>query len=77
MLKPLPESTRIRCPHRVLMPRYKWSADGELIRLTDESLNPSCAVCAGPLALNRRTARQNVPDLTESTDTEILEAANV
>ena len=72
MFKALPQSTRIRCPHRVLMPRYRWSADGELVRLTDESSNPACAVCSGPLTAGRKAPRT---EAVESTD-EILEAVS-
>jgi hypothetical protein len=70
MLRPLPESIRFRCLHRVLMPRYRWSADGELIRLTDESLNPTCAVCSGPLTAGRKTPRQTE---VEPNETELME----
>jgi hypothetical protein len=71
MLRPLPESTRIRCPHRVLMPRFTWSVQaGKPVLLTDELPNPLCAVCSGPLTVGRKAPRT---EAVESNETEIME----
>jgi hypothetical protein len=73
-VKPLPESSRYRCQHGILKPRFSWSTEaGKPVLLTDEMPNPLCAVCAGPLPAGRKAPRT---EAIESTDTEILESAN-
>lgn len=63
MLKPLPKDDRYRCEHRALKPR----------NILQNELNPLCSVCIGASTVGRKAPRQVE---VESTDTEILEAAN-
>jgi len=69
----LPASTRFRCSHGVLKPRFTWSVEaGKPVVLTDETPNPSCSICSGPLTAGRKTPRHTEGELNE---TEILEIA--
>jgi hypothetical protein len=71
MLKPLPESSRYRCLHGILKPQFTWSVElGKPVPLTDQTPNPLCAVCAGPLRADRKAPRQDRPEV-ESPDAQM------
>jgi hypothetical protein len=72
MTNALPASTRFRCSHGILKPRFTWSPElGKPVPLTDQTPNPLCSICSGPLTADRRAPRT---EAVESTETELMES---
>jgi hypothetical protein len=75
-MKNLPPSSRYRCLHGILKPKFIWSVEaGKPVLLTDEAPNPNCSICSGPLRADRKAPRQDSPAI-ESIDAEMSEAVS-
>lgn len=58
-MKTLPPSSRYRCL-RILKPTFAWSVEvGKPVPLTDETPNPNCSICSGPLAPRKSKAAES------------------